>query len=551
MKLALLAVALLVAQRGEAQEAPGGAEHFSEEAVESVSPQSAPPPAAEHVEPQTAPPPSLRDTSPQGDVSKVPVPAPDEQRSLLSTQVGAIDLAAHVGARTIGETASGFAFDDSAQTNRPGAFTTRLRLGGEAKYSRFTLLGEMDAFSGAVASRTTQAVATQLPNTAFDPVELRQLYLEYRWGTGAIRVGQQTSQLGLGMVAGSGERDAEAGDFGVSRFGSLAWRALIAGRPLFSLGGAWRAVEPVLAADLVARDATADFNQGDRAFQGTFALRFNADEQHQAALAAVYRHQSKAGTVTEEAMTDVWVLDASAKWKFLETPERALTLAAEVAGITGTTTQGRTDVQPKYAVRQFGAVAKAAYRYRWFGAKLDAGYASGDADPYDGVQSAFRFDRDFHAGLVLFDQVLAYQSARSAYRAVDPLLSGVPPEGVRLLPTQGAMTGAFYLFPRVQAAATSWLDVYGGPMFAFATAPLIDPFQTRLNGGVPVNALGGRSGSYLGTELDLGVQVRFGSLPVSAVLEGGLLLPGDAFTTASGGTMAPVGMVRARLAAQL
>lgn len=530
---------------------------------ENAGPQSEPPPAAaEHVGPKSEPPPAVPAPSPEGEgVARSPspvatataqAPKPEEPaRPLLSMSAGGFDLVAHVNARTIGETSTGFAFDETGANNSPGAFTTRLRLGGEATYSRFSLLGELDAFNGAVASRTTQAVATELPNTAFDPVELRQLYLQYRWSTGLVRIGQQTSQLGLGLVAGSGERDSEAGDFGVSRFGSLSWRALIGGRPLFSLGGAWRAVEPVLAADLVARDATADFNQGDRAFQGTFALRFNADEQHQAALAAVYRHQSKAGTTTEEAMTDVWVLDASAKWRLLETPERSLTLAAEVAGITGTTTQGRTGEEPKYQVRQLGAVAKAAFRYRWFGAKLDAGYASGDANPYDNVQSGFKFDRDFHAGLVLFDQVLAYQSARAAYRAVDPLLSGVPPEGVRLLPTQGAVTGAFYLFPRVQAAVTSWLDVYGGPMFAFATAPLVDPFQTRLNGGVPVNALGGRSGSYLGTELDLGVQVKFGSLPVSAVVEGGLLLPGDAFKNASGGTMAPVGMVRARLAAQL
>jgi len=41
-------------------------------------------------------------------------------------------------------------------------------------------------------------------------------------------------------------------------------RGLLIGRPLFSLGGGWRAVEPLVAADLVVRDGTADLYQGDR-----------------------------------------------------------------------------------------------------------------------------------------------------------------------------------------------------------------------------------------------------------------------------------------------
>jgi hypothetical protein len=153
-------------------------------------------------------------------------------------------------------------------------------------------------------------------------------------------------------------------------------------------------------------------------------------------------------------------------------------------------------------------------------------------------------------GLVLFDQVLAYQSARSSVRASDPNLVGVAPEGADLLGTGGAVTGAWYLFPRVKVAVNEVLDVYGGPLFAFTTARLTDPFNTRINGGTSLNSLGARPGNYLGTELDVGVQFRFRPLEdllLTATAEGGLLLPGDALAMPGGGLMGPVGFGRIRI----
>src|SRR6185369_9249630 len=98
--------------------------------------------------------------------------------------------------------------------------------------------------------------------------------------------------------------------------------------------------------------------------------------------------------------------------------------------------------------------------------------------------------------------------------------------------------------PRLRLAPTDWFDVWGGPLFAFSSAKLTDPYQTRIQGGVARNSLGGDPGDYLGTELDLGVQARWKpheKVTVTFQLEGGLFLPGDAFTQPDGTVMAPVG----------
>jgi hypothetical protein len=113
------------------------------------------------------------------------------------------------------------------------------------------------------------------------------------------------------------------------------------------------------------------------------------------------------------------------------------------------------------------------------------------------------------------------------------------------------VTGAWYLFPRLAFGANEWLDLYGGPLFAFSTARLADPFNTRVGGGAPVNALGGVPGRSLGTELDLGARAHWRPVPevlLTLTAEGGVFLPGDAFTLPDATVMGPVGFGRLRVA---
>ncbi len=447
---------------------------------------------------------------------------------------------------------------DSAGTRlRPSPFDLRLRIAPEIRYWRFGFVAEVDTASGAITGLPAEGLlADRVPHQPISALDVRQIYAEYKWPTGVLRVGQQTSQWGLGLLANSGAKDAEAGDFGQAYFGSLVYRAAIAGRPLYGLGGVFRAIEPIIALDMVARDANADFALGDRAFQGVFALRFNKDADNTFGIYTVVRRQNRLDVTDGGGQLNVFVFDVAGKWQFFKTDHQALNVGFELATVNGTTTQARNEASDLLTVRQLGAALKSSYRNGNAQVYLDMGYASGDQNPTDGYVENFRFDRDFNAGLVLFDEVLGYQSARAAKRAGDPMLVGQAPEGVELLPTGGAVTGAFYVNPRVRYGVREWLDVYGGPLFAFSTAALTDPFNTRVyGGGVPQNALGGTPGGYLGTELDVGTQVRWKpwkELSLSATAEFGLLLPGDAFTLPGNtSVMGPVGMGRIRLAASL
>lgn len=475
-----------------------------------------------------------------------PAPNPDDE---VQGKIG-------VWARVAFTAVSPVPVDDQGNTVNLFPLETRLRLAPEVHFKGFGFLAEADAATGVtVGGPDRELVGERTAERVFQPVELRQLYLQYKWKSGVFRVGQQTSNWGLGILANAGAKDAEPGDFGMVRYGSLNWRALLAARPFYSLGGIWRAIEPVLAADLVFDDSNARYLEGDRAFQGVFALRFAQDNDNYAGVYVAVRRQRREGVTDGGRATDVVALDFAAKWQFFKKAERVLNLGFEIVTINGTTTQARNENADVLTVAQWGMAAKLNYKLKRGGFHFDFGYASGDQNPSDDRIESLRFDRDFKVGLILFDEVLGHQTARAGVRAADPGLVGVPPEGADLIGTRGAITGSWYLFPRVKLSPTDWFDVWGGPLFAFATAKLTDPFQSRIQGGVARNGLGGDPGMYLGTELDLGAQARWQpheKVTVTFHLEGGLFLPGDAFTTQDGKTtMPPVGLGRAKVAVNL
>jgi hypothetical protein len=488
-------------------------------------------------------------------------PAPPEaakQEPAKKEETGSgIDITAALAAsaRISYQGATPFPLDERSGNTTIAPLLTRIRVTPEIHLKGFGLIGEADTATGAIlGTPAASLVGDRVPYPTISALDLRKLYLEYKWNSGAFRVGLQTQSWGLGMLANDGNKEPEAGDFGQQQFGNTTYRALLAIRPLYTMGGAFRAFETALAADLINRDNFGEFVKGDRAFQGVLALRFNKDADNTFGIYGVYRNQRNINVSDGGKATDVFVVDAAGKWEFFKRRNRVLKVGFEALTINGTTTQARNENAALLRVQQFGAAAKVSYKVHQLTLLADWGFASGDQNPADDRIENFRFDRDFKVGLVLFDHVLAYQSARAGVRAADPNLVGIAPEGADLLGTAGSITGVWYLFPRVKYGLFDWLDVYGGPLFAFSTARLTDPFNTRLGGGTALNSLNGRPGLYMGTEVDLGVQARYRPIPellITATGEGGLFLPGDAYNLPAGGVMGPVGFGRIRLSIAL
>ena len=89
-------------------------------------------------------------------------------------------------------------------------------------------------------------------------------------------------------------------------------------------------------------------------------------------------------------------------------------------------------------VLQFGGAARVGIerpnRYRF---SLEGGYASGDSNPLDAVQQRLSFNPSHRVGLILFPELIAWETARSAVIAGDATLGASGTNGRRLLPSNG------------------------------------------------------------------------------------------------------------------
>ena len=192
---------------------------------------------------------------------------------------------------------------------------------------------------------------------------------------------------------------------------------------------------------------------------------------------------------------------------------------------------------------RFGAVATSGSAEReWahFVGMLEWGWASGDADPYDGTYRRFDFNPNHNVGLILFDEVLAWKTARSASLAQDPALVGRPVPGSRLLPSNGAVFAATYVYPTFIYRPVRQFDLKLAALVAQATADLVDPMLLATDGIFRNYDSGSPTGHDLGLELDSGIEYRL-ALPNGITwqfgAQGGLFFPGNAFADAGGARM--------------
>lgn len=172
---------------------------------------------------------------------------------------------------------------------------------------------------------------------------------------------------------------------------------------------------------------------------------------------------------------------------------------------------------------------------------LEGDYASGDDDPRSSTPiTSYSFARDLNVGLLMFEHIVAFESARSVGVGIENL-SGADVESFPLTEasTEGRFTNAIAAFPQVRI---DWLrhpvhkvhTQFGG-LFAWSAAPggVVDPIMTSLRedgsriDDDAVNYHGGRPARWYGAEIDvqLGYTLRENFF---WTLEGAVLFPGPA-----------------------
>jgi hypothetical protein len=416
----------------------------------------------------------------------------------------------------------------------------------------------------------------------FTNLQPRWLYLEWLTKIGLFRAGQMGNHWGMGIVANDGDHPSLFGDY---RYGNISDSILFATKP------AGESSPFVVAASggFVFKDNFALLSRGDHAVEGILAA-FYEKGPNQLGVYGVYRHQTRDRTSGSDLFPftesiDAGVVDVAGHFAApVVAPDMHAWVfgAAEAATILGATNEERTLSDAlsgtKTTLRSYGGAAvlgvvfgathtprpdprravDPSARPDLFGrfvGQVEVGYASGDADPYDGVERRFTFDPNHKVGLLLFDEVMRWQTARAASAARDPNLTNVnnPPPGVDLLPSNGGVFGAQYVNPTAIYRPLDTLDLKAGVVVAQTTADVVDPYRLVTSGSY-VNFRGGNPQRHdLGVEVDAGAEWR---IPVDHIMnvqvgaQGGVLAPGGALADAAGVTLRTPWIAIGRLGVQ-
>lgn len=377
------------------------------------------------------------------------------------------------------------------------------------------------------------------------PVFVRRLYGDVMTPIGLFRVGRQAFTEGASITVNDG--DGRKNRFGFARHGNSADRVLFATKPLeIAKPAAERDTTEgrggflILAYDRLVGDNPQRFS--DDLHGWITALRWlepthRLGGDFEAQLYHAYRW-------SKDNDTGVSILGG----RLMSKLGNDLHAGIEGTVITGSTREVASayrvitnDAAVKQDVHQLGARAVVRYDRPSYGLYLEADYASGDSDP--SIQTPltqFRFAEDTRVGLLLFEHVLAYQSARAAASGIAVLQNlNAPSLPIDQVATRGSFTNAAALFPQVDVRPLPDLLFRGGVLFAWAPARVVDPIASlqrrdglRIDDDL-VNFKGGRPGRYYGTELDLRIQYRLYE-HFAADLEGAMLLPGSALEDANG-----------------
>jgi hypothetical protein len=475
-------------------------------------------------------------------------------RPMLRHETEYLSIEAPAAARARLEAISTFPLDrDGTNLDSNFFFLPQVRIGTRIENRkewpvRLQFEYEHDVVTGTGSGAPRQEIGERLPNGEKIHDELRRLQLRATIPSAHLQVsgGYMLSHWGLGMVANDGAHGWTPGSayFGDPRSGDRVIRFLASTLPLTDYNLIFRVAYDY---DVVDDEILVG---NDEAYQVIGSMLVGAGQPHWGGLYVVYRSQDSDQRRGFDAV--LYDLTASTRWSLDKLG--IFTLAGEFAVVTGSTNLAQTPELAKHDLFQIGAAVRAALDRGNHGFVFDFLFASGDENFDDDDQNSFRVDPNLEYGLMLFRQVMAAQTGRTTVTAADPNLVGRPVPDLDRIPTGGAPANTVTLFPRAWwRPMEEGLEVYGGPLFALSDVSYADPFNTRINGGNPHNPLGGKPGSFYGTELDLGLRylgfVRDVELLVG--LEAGVLITGNAFTQLDGRTMGDVWGGRFMLEARL
>ena len=379
---------------------------------------------------------------------------------------------------------------------------------------------------------------------ASPPLKLRRAYGEVALPIGILRVGRQPTIDMTGILVASG--DDRRNRFGFANAGDSSDRILFATKPLEAFKSPKdrdlspdRGLVTGIFYDRTAGRSVHLF--GDNVHSSGGVVRYLHVEptlRAQFEVQGLYSHRWETEFDTDlnivglRGIAQVDRLTVGADGIFVFGKTRELSEALSLI---------HKDPIVSQNVRQLGARAVARWDEELWTAYLEVDYASGDRDPNPGSDlTQLYFAEDANVGLLMFERILAFESARSSAAGV-VLLNRInaPTVPAERVDSEGSFTNAIAIFPQADVRPHPKVLLRGGVLMAWAPDGLVDPIESlKRRDGLNIeddliNYHGGKPGNFYGVELDGRFQWNFLDHFLFD-LEGAILFPGDALEDENG-----------------
>lgn len=358
----------------------------------------------------------------------------------------------------------------------------------------------------------------------------RKFFITLKTPVGVIEAGNMLSSWGLGIIANDGEGKSNL--WSDAYYGDIVERVVFITKPFLRSG-----ISPLrdrfiagLGADFVLRDEYGGLIKGDIPVEAILFLLYQEKNLYSFGLYTAYRYQRfEGGEYLSAGAYDFYGkvnIPLHNNINFFSEGEIAIL-------------EGKTDLIASLgAMKGVHILAGGGALRTGFSTSsprlkiiFEGGGASGDADLFDKSLRIFTFDPDYKVGLIGYEEVMAGLTAGSAQRISNPELVGTPPPGTDALATKGGVRNSLYLNFYAEWKPLSNFLLKGGFVNIWLLAPLMDPYLSTQNGGIPVNPFGTPyPGKHLGYEFDLGGELKFSlgrGLFLRTGLEGGIFFKGS------------------------
>ncbi len=344
---------------------------------------------------------------------------------------------------------------------------------------------------------------------AVDRIFTREIYLKYSHRNFRIAAGQKLSQWGTGMIINNGESRSLIGD---NYQGDTSAGLFLSFMPLgsFTRPDISDRIELNIGAGLIIRDNFMDIRYGDNGYHLTASLVYDSesgmDLKDGFKVGFLYSGrfiESLFGENTILNIYDVFIKKEHYLYNDITSPN--IFFYFESAVISGLREKRFRGLLSEYDIFSYGLLIRTGITDRDYRLYLDIGFASGDDNPFDNKEKAFRFNTEFKEGMILFPELYGFSSAASSLRSMN-LLFYDEPEYISDPETNGSISNTIFASLNLEYQFAGLFKFISSVLLAGTSEDMIDPYYSYMSDNKKNFFNSFSTSNLLGLELDFGVE---------------------------------------------